>query len=148
MESQADHDRCARARRFRVLDIVPGKPMRNGHVELFNGRIRDELLNESLIFGIDHACSAIADRVEDFNIARPHSSLGCQTPGAFAEVLSATARDAMQSEGFALSPFLSPRAIRRDRNGRGSDRRRVRVQWRVTCRKCRPSEIDVGRQGA
>lgn len=91
-----------------MLDIVPGKPMRNGHVELFNGRMRDELLNESLTFGIDHACSAIADRVVDFNIVRPHSSLGCQTPGAFAEVLSATARDAMQSESYPPPPVAHP----------------------------------------
>ena len=41
--------------------IAPGKPMQNGYVESFNGRVRDELLNESLLFGIDHARSAIAE---------------------------------------------------------------------------------------
>jgi putative transposase len=35
--------------------IAPGKPTQNGFVELFNGRIRDELLNESLFFSLDHA---------------------------------------------------------------------------------------------
>ncbi|MBP2444229.1 integrase core domain-containing protein [Rhizobium leguminosarum] len=39
--------------------IAPGKPMQNGYVESFNGRMRDELLNESLFFGLDHARSAI-----------------------------------------------------------------------------------------
>jgi transposase InsO family protein len=48
----------------------------NGYVESFNGRRRDELLNESLFFGLDHARSAIAEWREDFNTARPHSSLG------------------------------------------------------------------------
>jgi transposase InsO family protein len=35
--------------------VAPGKPMRNGYLELFNGRMRDELLNESLFLGLDHA---------------------------------------------------------------------------------------------
>ncbi|MDB5593580.1 MAG: family transposase [Hyphomicrobiales bacterium] len=35
--------------------IAPGKPMQNGFCESFNGRMRDELLNESLFFGLDHA---------------------------------------------------------------------------------------------
>ena len=46
--------------------------------------MRDELLNESLFFGLDHARSAIAEWVEDYNTARPHSSLGYQTPAAYA----------------------------------------------------------------
>ena len=68
----------------------------NGYVESFNGRMRDELLNESLFFGLDHARSAIAEWVEDFNTTRPHSSLGYQTPAAFAEVLTATGNPVAQ----------------------------------------------------
>jgi len=49
--------------------------MQNGYVESFNGRMRDELLNESLFFGLDHARSAIAEWVENFNTTRPHFSL-------------------------------------------------------------------------
>ncbi|KQV37551.1 hypothetical protein ASE37_24495 [Rhizobium sp. Root268] len=41
--------------------IAPGRPMQNGCVESFNGRMRDELLNESLFFGLVHARSAIAE---------------------------------------------------------------------------------------
>ena len=41
--------------------IAPGKPMQNGFIESFNGRMRDELLNESLFFDLDHARSVIAD---------------------------------------------------------------------------------------
>jgi transposase InsO family protein len=41
--------------------IAPGKPMQNGYVESFNGRMRDELLNESLFFGLAHARAAIAE---------------------------------------------------------------------------------------
>jgi transposase InsO family protein len=76
--------------------IAPGKPMQNGYVESFNGRMRDELLNESLFFGLDHARSAIAEWVEDFNTTRPHSSLGYQTPAAFAGLLAATANPVAQ----------------------------------------------------
>lgn len=70
--------------------------MQNGYVESFNGRMRDELLNESLVFGLDHARSAIAEWVEDFNTTRPHSSLGYQTPAAFAGLLAATGNPVAQ----------------------------------------------------
>ena len=88
--------------------IAPGKPMQNGFCESFNGRMRDELLNESLFFGLDHARSAIAEWVADFNTARPHSSLGYQTPAAYAEVLTATGSSAAQDEGSAPPPVAHP----------------------------------------
>ncbi|WP_404926353.1 IS3 family transposase [Mesorhizobium sp. ORM16] len=88
--------------------IAPGKPMQNGYVESFNGRMRDELLNESLFFGLDHARSAIAEWREDFNTARPHSSLGYQTPAAYAEVITATGSDAALMEGSAPPPVAQP----------------------------------------
>jgi transposase InsO family protein len=72
--------------------IAPGKPMQNGYIESLNGRMRDELLNESVFFGLDHARELIASWVEDYNTARPHSSLGYQTPEAFSSTLR-TARD-------------------------------------------------------
>lgn len=74
--------------------IAPGKPMQNGYVESFNGRMRDELLNECLSFGLGHARSAIAEWRQDFNTARPHSSLGYQTPAAFAAIIAATGSSA------------------------------------------------------
>ncbi|MBM2716321.1 IS3 family transposase [Mesorhizobium caraganae] len=88
--------------------IAPGKPMQNGYIESFNGRMRDELLNESLFFGLDHARCAITDWVDDYNIARPHSSLGYQTPAAFAEILNATGSDAALIAGFASAPVAQP----------------------------------------
>ena len=56
--------------------IVPGKPMQNGFCESFNGRMRDELLNESLFLDLDHIRQLIGEWVNDYNTARPHSSLG------------------------------------------------------------------------
>ncbi len=60
--------------------IAPGKPMQNGFCESFNGRMRDELLNESLFHGLDHARQKLREWVADYNMARPHSSLGYKTP--------------------------------------------------------------------
>jgi transposase InsO family protein len=56
--------------------IAPGKPMQNGFCESFNGRMRDELLNESLFLSLDHARETIASWVADYNQRRPHSALG------------------------------------------------------------------------
>ena len=67
--------------------IAPGRPMQNGYVESFNGRMRDELLNETLFLGLDHVRCAIADWIADYNAERPHSSLGYATPAAYAAEL-------------------------------------------------------------
>ena len=69
--------------------IAPGKPTQNGFVESFNGRMRDELLNETLFFGLDHARQKLAAWAEDYNTQRPHSSIGYQTPAAHAGLLAA-----------------------------------------------------------
>jgi transposase InsO family protein len=53
--------------------IAPGKPMQNGFCGSFNGRMRDELLNESLFFGLDHARAKLDTWVDDYNHRRPHS---------------------------------------------------------------------------
>jgi transposase InsO family protein len=69
--------------------IAPGKPMQNGFIESFNGRMRDELLNESLFIDLDHARQLIGAWVDDYNTARPHSSLGYKTPAAYAGTITA-----------------------------------------------------------
>jgi putative transposase len=52
--------------------------------------MRDELLNETLFFGLDHARTTIANWADDYNSQRPHSSLGYMTPTAYAATLTAT----------------------------------------------------------
>lgn len=69
--------------------IAPGRPMQNGYIESFNGRMRDELLNESLFLDLDQARQLISAWVTDYNTARPHSSLGYKTPAAYAGTLTA-----------------------------------------------------------
>ena len=69
--------------------IAPGRPMQNGYIESFNGRMRDELLNESLFVDLDQARQLIGAWTADYNTARPHSSLGYKTPTAYAGTLNA-----------------------------------------------------------
>jgi putative transposase len=88
--------------------IAPGKPMQNGYVESFNGRMRDELLNESLFFGLDHARQAIAAWTADYNTTRPHSSLAYQTPAAYADHLTATGHHATPLGSSACRPVAHP----------------------------------------
>lgn len=63
--------------------IQPGKPMQNGFVESFNGRLRDECLNEHLFTSYNHARQIIDDWRKDYNNTRPHSSLNGLTPREF-----------------------------------------------------------------
>jgi putative transposase len=88
--------------------IAPGRPMQNGYVESFNGKMRDELLNETLFFSLDQARSVIAAWVEDYNLNRPHSALNYQTPAAFAAKLTATGLHAALSDGSAFRPVAQP----------------------------------------
>ncbi len=64
--------------------IVPGKPMQNGFIESFNGRLRDEFLNETLFTALAQACATLAIWRTDYNSTRPHAKLDWQTPSAFA----------------------------------------------------------------
>ena len=60
--------------------IAPGKPMQNGFVESFNGKLRDECLNETLFTCLPHVRQALANWRHDYNHVRPHSSLGGLSP--------------------------------------------------------------------
>jgi putative transposase len=70
--------------------IAPGKPMQNGICEAFNGRMRDELLNETIFYDLDHARSALTRWIADYNHRRPHSAPGYLAPAAFAQTFTAT----------------------------------------------------------
>ncbi|WP_109809676.1 IS3 family transposase [Sphingosinithalassobacter portus] len=90
--------------------IAPGKPTQNGFVESFNGRMRDELLNETLFFTIGQARSILARWIDDYNTERPHSSLGYATPAAFAAEL--------EKQRAGLTPPVASPALLRDNNSR------------------------------
>ncbi len=60
--------------------IAPGKPQQNGFNESFNGRLRDELLNETLFRSLPHARAVLEEWRRDYNEQRPHSKLAWLTP--------------------------------------------------------------------
>ena len=60
--------------------IQPGKPYQNGSVESFNGKLRDECLNENWFLGLKEAKKIVEKWREDYNSLRPHSSLQGRTP--------------------------------------------------------------------
>jgi transposase InsO family protein len=92
--------------------IAPGKPMQNGYVESFNGRMRDELLNETLFLSMDHARVQIAAWVEDYNQERPHSALGYETPPAFVAKLHKQWPAPLRPAGSATQAIASTALMR------------------------------------
>jgi putative transposase len=75
----------AQAHSVRHILIQPGRPMQNGYIESFNGKFRDECLNEHWFQTLPQARSEIAIWRQDYNEVRPHSSLGRIPPAEFAQ---------------------------------------------------------------
>jgi putative transposase len=92
-------DQWAHANGITLQLTQPGKPTQNAYIESFNGKFRDECLNEHWFVSLDQAKAEIALWRRDYNEVRPHSSLDQQTPAAFAETL--------REQGL-LSPNPSP----------------------------------------
>jgi len=91
--------------------IAPSKPIQNAFVESFNGRMRDEFLNETLFFGLDDTRRKLAAWVTDYNGERPHSSLKYQTPAAYAANLTATGDRLRNPDQLRRSPVAPPAPI-------------------------------------
>ena len=72
-------DAWAYQRGVKLHFITPGKPVENAYSESFNGRLRDECLNEHWFTSLDHARKAIEAWRQDYNNERPHSSLNYLT---------------------------------------------------------------------
>ncbi|WP_246082555.1 IS3 family transposase [Rubellimicrobium rubrum] len=79
--------------------IAPGKPQQNAFVESFNGRLRDECLNETLFWSLDHARSVLCAWRDDYNHVRPHGALKGLTPARAAELACATNDDHNSNPG-------------------------------------------------
>lgn len=84
--------------------IAPGKPTQNAFIESFNGRLRHELLNETLFGSLAHARAALADWKDDYNLIRPHSSIGNLAPAVYA-----TRSDLAMQRGGSLRLLGAPR---------------------------------------
>ena len=68
--------------------IEPGKPNQNAYIESFNGRLRDECLNEHWFTSLGHACVVIESWRREYNEERPKKALGGLTPAAYAKQLA------------------------------------------------------------
>ena len=89
--------------------IAPGKPQQNGFNESFNGRLRDELLNETLFRSLPHARVVLETWRRDYNETRPHSKRGWLTPKAYALALTGQiGRSAALVDGCADRPLANP----------------------------------------
>ncbi|CCD89723.1 Protein of unknown function; Putative Integrase (fragment) [Bradyrhizobium sp. ORS 285] len=84
--------------------IAPGKPTQNAFIESFNGRLRDELLNETLVTSLAQARVALRCWRAYYNDARPHSQLGWKTPSEFAATCHRRRDLALRCEGSAPAP--------------------------------------------
>ena len=80
------------------MHIQPGRPMQNGRVESFHGKLRDECLRVSWFQNMFEARRKIAAWRNEYNEERPHSSLGYRTPAAFA----AAVRN--EEDGLSVTP--------------------------------------------
>ena len=85
--------------------IQPGRPMENGYVESFNGRFRDECLNENWFRDLADAREKIAQWKQDYNEKRPHSSLQYRTPVEFAAQAAGFYRDEVGQEASNAGPL-------------------------------------------
>src|SRR5690606_37496913 len=78
-------DEWAYAVGLQLRFIQPGKPQQNAYIESFNGKFRDECLNEHWFMSMRHARQLIEEWRQDYNTQRPHSAIGYQTPDQFAD---------------------------------------------------------------
>ena len=85
-------DAWAYARGVTLRFIRPGKPIENAYVESFNGKFRDECLNEHWFLSLADAKAAIEAWRVDYNTVRPHSSLDGATPDQFARITEGARR--------------------------------------------------------
>ena len=100
--------------------IAPGKPMQNAFVESFNGRLRDEFLNETLFSTLAQALTALAAWKADYNGSRPHSQIGWKTPAEFALTFNPR-RDLALRSANGSAPALVAYTARKGNPNAGSE---------------------------
>ncbi len=88
-------DSWAYHRGIKLEFIRPGKPIENAHIESFNGKFRDECLNENWFISLDDARRKIEAYRTDYNEVRPHSSLDNKTPTEFTRSITGLAESAV-----------------------------------------------------
>jgi len=85
------------------LLIQPGKPMQNGYIESFNGKFRDECLNDHWFETLPQARATIAAWRQDYNEIRPHSSCRRMPPAQYAALHRQHAAAAMKTQSDSIN---------------------------------------------
>jgi putative transposase len=100
------------AKRLRALESDNArlkKLLQNAFIESFNGRLRDEFLNEALFTSLDQTRAALEEWRRDYNTVRPHSDIGWLTPDAYAAQFFV-----LRGQGAALTAGSAPRLLTTD----------------------------------
>jgi hypothetical protein len=100
----------AEERKIALIHIQPGKPMQNGHVESFHGRLRDECLNVNWFRTLNNVRTTLASWQQEYNWERPHKLAGLSNAGR----VPATSRLCKCGKPRTLPTFAQPRRRRRD----------------------------------
>ena len=126
--------------------IAPGKPMQNAFVESFNGRLRDECLNEHIFGNLAEARLIIENWRIDYNTQRPHTSLGGLAPAVYAGLEPAARPASLElRNGSAQQALTANGSTETNRNGyytctariRGLGHHRLQRRFRII----RPTEL-------
>ncbi len=135
-------------RGIRLQFIRPGKPVENAYVESFNGRLRDECLNEQWFLSLADARELIERWRRDYNAVRPHSSLAGRTP---AEFLMACGHHSSSPDPRPPVLMAGERSLARNVDCHVSDPHRPRSRCCCRCaggRSCRPPHVRRRRRAA
>jgi len=101
-------DQWAFSNGVRLHFIEPGKPVQNAFIESFNGKFRDECLNQNWFLSLAEARLVIEAWRVDYNTARPHSSLGYRTPAEFAAEIGGEKGCGKAAEWKSTTHFSTP----------------------------------------
>jgi putative transposase len=104
-------DQWAYENQVQLHFITPGRPMENGYMESFNGKFRDECLNENWFLDLADARQKIEEWRCDYNQERPHSALGYLTPAEFAQRSAASSGCARMAAPFEVAPSGSESVV-------------------------------------
>jgi putative transposase len=96
-------DQWAYERRIRLRFIAPGKPVQNAFIESFNGRLRDECLNQHWFWSVADARLIVEAWRLDYNQSRPHSALGGMTPEEYRLGMTRSGADVLSPGSLSLS---------------------------------------------
>jgi putative transposase len=100
-------DQWAYRRGVRLQFIEPGKPIQNAFIESFNSRLRDECLNEQVFVSLADARHRSEQWRVQYNLARPHSSLGYLAPEEFAASIEQTGSESAARNAWPAKAMLA-----------------------------------------